>query len=310
MPDNRSRILSLAKVLIAAAWADGEVSLEEKNCLKDIIFIILDGAAPLSSQDWSMLELYMDSPIGDAERARLVADLQSSIRTPEEKAFVIDALNQMMFADGHADNDEERVVMEIEQAVSDSEVGLMDSLNRLMGGALQRRSTAVANAPNREAFYEDFLKNKVYYEVSRRLREEGGSIHLTDEELRKLGLAGGLMARIAKVDRVVSDEERRAMVKLLEDHWQLDHEPAEFVADVAVSSLDLNYDYYRMTREFAAETTPEERRQFLVVLFLVASADGSVSFDETEEIRLVSRGINLTHKDFIDAKLKAQELSA
>ncbi len=306
MPDNRSRILSLAKVLIAAAWADGEISLEEKNCLKDIIFIILDGAAPLTSQDWSMLEMYMDSPIGEAERARLVADLQDAIRTPEEKAFVIDALNQMMSADGVPDNGENQIVMEIERAVADSEVGLMDGLNRLLGGALQRRSSAVANAPNREVFYEDFLKNKVYYEVSRRLRENGKSLDLSDEELRKLGLAGGLMARIAQVDRIVSDAERQAMVELLETHWQLDHEPAVFVADVAVSSFDLNYDYYRMTREFAAETTPEERRQFLVVLFLLASADGGVSFEETEEIRLVSRGINLTHKDFIDAKLKAQ----
>ena len=310
MPDKRSQLLTLAKVLIAAAWADGEISIEEKNCLKDIIFIILDRDAPLTGQDWSLLELYMDSPVGDAERARLVADLQDAIRTPEDRQFVFDALEQMMQADGVTEVEEERIVQEIEKAIEDSKSGFMDGINRLFGGAMQRRSAVVANAPNREAYYDDFLKNKVYYEVNLRLRENGQSLDLSEAELRRLGLAGGLMARIAEVDRIVTDDERQAMVNLLQNHWQLSYESAVFVADVAVSSLDVNYDYYRMTREFATSTTPDERRRFLVVLFMIAAADGGVSFEETEEIRLVSRGINLTHQDFINAKLEVQSKRA
>lgn len=306
MPDSHSNMLTLAKVLIAAAWADGEITDDEKNCLKDIIFHLLDGGAPLNAQDWTMLELYMDAPVGDAERARLVANLQDIITNADEKQFVFDALQQMMMADGVTDAEEERIINEIEETIADSDVGFMDSLNRLLGGALQRRSSAVANAPNREAYYDDFLQNKVYYEVNRQLRENGQALDISDAELRKLGLAGGLMARIAKVDRIVSDEEKQAMIQKIEEHWQLGHESAVFVADVAVSSLDVTYDYYRMTREFATSTTVEERRRFLVVLFLIASADGSVSFEETEEIRLVSHGINLTHQDFINAKLEAQ----
>jgi uncharacterized tellurite resistance protein B-like protein len=114
------------------------------------------------------------------------------------------------------------------------------------------------------------------------------------------------MARIAKVDHTVTADELRTMADMLEEHWQLAPEAAEFVANVAVSSLDVNYDYYRMTREFSTSTTNEERRGFLVALFLIAGADADVSFDETEEIRLVSRGINVTHQDFIDAKLQAK----
>ena len=182
----------------------------------------------------------------------------------------------------------------------------MDGLNRLLGGALQRRSAAVKSAPNRDAYYDDFIRNKVYYEANRLLQEEGKSLDLPDEEVRKLGLAGGLMARIAKVDRTVTDDELNAMVSLIEEHWALGPEAAAFVANVAVSSLDVNYDYYRMTREFATSTTLEERQGFLVALFVIAGADKDVSFEETEEIRLVSRGINVTHQDFIDAKLKAK----
>ena len=129
---------------------------------------------------------------------------------------------------------------------------------------------------------------------------------MPDEELRRLGLAGGLMARIAKVDRAVTEAEMSQMAAAIERYWNLSAENALFVANVAVSSLDVNYDYYRMTREFATMTTAEERQRFLVALFRVAAADGEISFDETEEIRTISKGINVTHQDFINAKLAVQ----
>ena len=308
MADNRTRMLDLAKVLIAAAWADGEITIEEQNCLKDVIFHLSDTGVQLSAQEWEMLEMYIEAPVGADERARLVADLQNVVQTPEEQQYVLQALQEMALADGVSGDEEQQVIDEIAQAMQESDTGFLDGLNRLLGRSLNRRSTAVANAPNREAYFGDYLQNKVYYETNRILREEGRSLDISDQEMRKLGLAGGLMARIAKVNQVVSEGELEAMVNIMADTWQLDHDAAVFVANVAVSSLDVTYDYYRMTREFATSTTVEERQRFLVALFLIAGADEDVSFDETEEIRLVQRGINVSHQDFIEAKLRAKEL--
>lgn len=308
MSDNRTRMLDLAKVLIAAAWADGEITIDEQNCLKDIIFHLSDTGVQLSAQEWEMLDMYIEAPIGTDERARLVADLQGAIQTPDDRQYVLQSLQQMALADGVSGEEEQQVINEIGQAMQESDVGLLDGLNRLLGRTLNRRSAAVANAPNREAYFDDYLQNKVYYETNRILREEGRSLDISDQEMRRLGLAGGLMARIAKVDQVVSESEMEAMVDILADTWQLDRDAAVFVANVAVSSLDVTYDYYRMTREFATSTSLEERKRFLVALFLIAGADEDVSFDETEEIRLVARGINVSHQDFIGAKLQAKEI--
>lgn len=308
MSDNRTRMLDLAKVLIAAAWADGEITIDEQNCLKDIIFHLSDTGVQLSAQEWEMLDMYIEAPIGADERARLVADLQGAIQTPDDRQYVLQSLQQMALADGVSGEEEQQVINEIGQAMQESDVGLLDGLNRLLGRTLNRRSAAVANAPNREAYFDDYLQNKVYYETNRILREEGRSLDISDQEMRRLGLAGGLMARIAKVDQVVSESEMEAMVDILADTWQLDRDAAVFVANVAVSSLDVTYDYYRMTREFATSTSLEERKRFLVALFLIAGADEDVSFDETEEIRLVARGINVSHQDFIGAKLQAKEI--
>ena len=310
MANDRERMLSLAKALIATAWADGEITLDEQNCLKDIIFHLSDSGVQLSAQEWELLEMYIESPVGADERARLVAELQDAVQTSAEREYVLQALQQMALADGVSGEEEQRAINEISEAMQQADVGLLDGLNRLLGRSLSRRSSAVASAPNREAYFDDYLQNKVYYETNRVLREEGRSLDLTDAQLRKLGLAGGLMARIAKVDQVVSESEFEKMVDVMVRTWDLDQESAAFVANVAVSSLEETYDYYRMTREFSTETTQEERRRFLVALFLVAGVQDGASFAETEEIRLVARGINVAHEDFINAKLEAKEMLA
>ena len=78
-------ILTLGKVLIAAAWADGEITGEEKNCLKDLLFRLPE----VSARDWAALEIYLDHPVGEEERGRLVAELISQISRPSEKDLAL-----------------------------------------------------------------------------------------------------------------------------------------------------------------------------------------------------------------------------
>lgn len=304
----RSRIFTLAKVMIAAAWADGEIAEEEKQCLKDLLFHLpdagLDAGIQMTAQEWDQLEIYLEKPIEEAERARLIDDLQAAIKHKEEKQIVISYLEQLASADGEMTAEERAVIDEIETAINDADTGVMRKLNRFLGGAVNRRSTAVAKAPNREKYFDDFVKNKIYYEMKQLAEQSGQTFDLSDAELRKLGLAGGLMARIAYVDRAVTADEVQTMADLIAAHWGLGADTAVFVANIAVNSVDYSYDYYRMTREFGTSTTYDERVRFLDLLFNVAVADGRVTFEETEEIRLVSRGINLAHDDFIKAKLK------
>ena len=112
------------------------------------------------------------------------------------------------------------------------------------------------------------------------------------------------MARVAHVDREVTEDEFDRMVHALQSGWDITPEAAAFVAEVAVSAVSADLDYFRLTRQFSTSTTEVERVRFLDVLFAVADADGRVSHDEIEEIRRIARSLNLTHKQFIDAKLK------
>jgi uncharacterized tellurite resistance protein B-like protein len=297
----KEMMLTLAKVIIAAAWADGEMSHPEVNSLKEMLLWSASGRQremEISQREWAMLEMYIDAPIEAAEREQLVQQLESALRTPKDRESAISALTDIVQADGTVTADERAAVEEIKSALQGANLGVFGQLGRLV------RSTVSNNALEREQYLDDFIKNRVYFAVQREVEAGGADLELPDEELRKLSLAGALMARVAQVDREVSETEFDQMVEALQAGWEISPDAATFVANVAVSKINPSEDYFRLISEFANSTTMDERGRFLEVLFAVADADGGISYDETEEIRHIANILLLPHERFIEAKLK------
>jgi len=297
MPPKKDLILTLAKVLIAAAWADGELTHEEVNSMKDLLFHL----PQLSARQWASLQMYIESPVGDAERERLLEELKFAIRTPRDRELAQQALEEMLHADGNVSEEEEQVAAEIRATIDSVSV---DALSRLVKGMTGRRAQALANAPNREAYLEDFVKNKVYYGVRRRLDLGEAELEVGDDVLRTLSLAGGIMAQVARVNPQISDAEVGTIVDALQTYWHLDADQAAFVAGVAISETASLMDRNRLAREFASVVGPRHRSEFLDVLFAVAAADGVATYEEIEEIRVIARSLKLSHQQFIRAKVK------
>ena len=290
--------LTLGKVIIAAAWADGEVSHDEVNCLKDLLFRLPD----LTGREWAMLEMYIEAPVGAAERERLVEQLQHELKSSSDKTLALQSLDELVRADGALSEEEIISVDEIKTQIESANVGLFGQLGRVVKNSIQRREEVISNAPNREDHFEDFIKNRVYYEVQRRLELDQSSLNIDEDRLRKLSLAGGLMARVAHVDLEVSDDEYEAIVNSLISEWAINREEATYVTEVAVSEIGPEMDYYRLAREFFTSTDHDEREKFLNILFSIADADGFVSSEETEEIRAIANSLRMTHRQFIDSK--------
>ena len=303
MSSKSNLILTLAKVIIAAAWANGEVTHDEVNNLKDLLFHLQD----LTARDWAELDIYLDSPIDTSERNRLLTELQAAINSPQDKALALTALKEMIEADGEVTEEERVMAQEIEAVIGAVDVSIFSQMGRLMMGPLRRRQEKVTEPHNREIYMEDFVKNRIYFQVRRRLDLGEAELDLPQEDLRKLSLAGGLMARVAHVDREVTESEFSAMVEALRKDWSLSHEQAAFVTEIALSEFGVELDPYRLNREFFTATSEQERVRFMDALFAVAKADGEISHYETEEIRLIAYGLKLTHKQFIQSKLRAKE---
>ena len=293
---DRKLIVTLAKVIIATAWADKELSREEINNLKDLLLQFEQVIEPpnrgthigLSSRTSALFEMYTESPIGPEERERLVQELQDNVWSEEDRALVLSALQGMIEADGKL-TDEEKVVLEdITTRIESVNTGFFGDLGRLVGGAMNRRSEAVKSAPNRERYFEDYLKNKVYYEVRRRMDLGEANLEMPEDELRKLSLVGALMARVAKVDNVVLADETDKIRSMLKARWALSDEAAAFVTAVATSDASANMDYLRLSREYLEITVPAERAKLLDILFTVANADGEISSAERHEIHKIA----------------------
>lgn len=294
-------IFSLGKVMIAAAWADHDLSEEEVNSLKDLLFHLPE----VNAMQWAELDIYLHSPVGEAERDRLLEELQRQIRTRSDKQLALEALESVAEADQASDQAENQVFDEIREAIETADTGVVGLLGGLMNGAIQRRGEATSDFPNREEKLEDFVRNRIYYSLVHRMNRdpEAVPLKLPEERLRTLSLAGGLMARVAHVDAEVNEDELKAIVKALTAYWALDEEAALFVAGVAASEIADDLDLYRLTREFYEATDRDQRLHFLEVLFQVAAADGRATHEEIEEIRRITRTLKLSHRNFIDAKL-------
>jgi len=252
----------------------------------------------INQREWAMLEMYIASPVDAAEREQLVQQLQAELRTPQDRKLALSALQKIIQAAGTVTKQEQAMADEITAALKDVNLGVFGQLGRLV------RQSVSSQTLEREQYLDDFIKNRVYYALQRHLDSSGAELNLPEDELRKLSLAGALMAQVAQVDREVEKDEFDQMVEALQTGWNIAPEAATFVAEIATSEINPSEDHFRLVSEFANNTTLDERAAFLEVLFAVAKADGDISFAEIEEIRSIANTLLLPHKQFIEAKLK------
>ncbi|MEZ4767339.1 MAG: TerB family tellurite resistance protein [Caldilineales bacterium] len=293
-------ILTLAKTLIAVSWADGELTADEITNMKETLVRIPD----LNARQWMAVEMYIDAPVDDAERARLVGELQQLVKTPENKALVFQALDDMLAWTDEVTPEEQQALDEVKAAIESGNSAGLGRSSRLF----RRRGSsqpAQVDGPNREDYLDDFITNRVYYAASRRLERGDSTLDLPDAQLRKLSLAGGMMAKVAGANPEVTDTELAVMTGALRSHWQLSQDEAMFVVDIALSQLSSELDDFRLASEFAHVTGYEERCQFIDLLFVIANADGGITEPEIEEISTLSNVLSLPRQRFFEAKRKA-----
>ena len=257
----------------------------------------------MTASDYAHMEIYLASPVGEAERARLVAELSGAVRSEADKALVMSSLTALAQSDGKVGESEAAALAEVQRAFDEGRTA-SGQLGRLLRGAAGRRSQALSDAPNRENYLDDFVRNRVYYLVRERMGREAIQLDLTDADLRRLSLAGALAVQIAHVDDGIDEMEKDTIARAIGAYWSLRPEHAMLVAEVAASEASRGLDNYRLSRELFEVTTEEERVRLLDALFAVARAHGHVSFDEIETIRNIAGLLKLSHEQFIDAKLK------
>ena len=293
----KSSILSLGKLVIGAAWVDGELSNAELNALKDLLFMVPE----MTGEDWAGLELYMETAVSRHELDRLLRNVLDEIRTPRHKELVVLTLTRLVEADGGMNHAEATLLEQIKLDIEGTSTGLLGHLSKSIRGAVRKRS--LSSGPNREARLDDFIKNRIYCNLVLELEKRGRTFDLPDAQVRKLCLAAGLMARVALADADLSVSEKQAISRALVADWRLSEAEAMLVTEISLHSALRGLDTVRLTRNFFERTTHKERKAFLRCLFSIANVAHKTSSDEIKAIQIIASGLRLTHKEFIDAKL-------
>ncbi len=295
---NKEFVLNLGKLMVAAAWADGQLEQKEINALKELLFQLPE----ISGEEWMKLEMYMESPVQEEERQELLMRVLNGITTKDDKALAVSTLEKLMHVDGVKKEAEAAVVETLRQDIEAKSTGLLAHIGNPLRRAIGSRTSHYGDG-GRESRLDDYIKNTVYYQLVSEMKERGFSFSLPEEEVRKVCFAAGLMARVAWVDNAFCEEEQNSISRALAEGWKLPEEEAQLIMEISHQRIMKGLDFVQLSKGFCSCTTVSERKAFLKGLFSIANAAGKTSSEEIEEIRSISKGLELGHQEFIEAKL-------
>ncbi len=125
-----------------------------------------------------------------------------------------------------------------------------------------------------------------------------------DDEIIEVSAISGLLARVAYCDLEIHVNEKDSMVNSLQKWTKFEKSKAKSIVDLAILKIKElasveNHIYTQILSEIMDE---EQRYELLKTLFNLAAADGNVESVESEEIRVISKGLLLDHQHYIAAR--------
>ena len=285
----RADALALLRVLIAAAWADNRVSQSEMNYLKT-----LARRFNLSDADWTELEPYLEDAPSEAEVDTLFKDLLARIATPLGRNQVIRHIEEILKADENMTAEEHDFLEQYTLVLK--EASTVELLVGKMKGLFQKRPAAAT------LDLDEFIRNKILFKLRRKI-----GVPEVTPEMYRLCLLGGLMGIVAQADGEIDFKELAEIRRQIQSRGTFEDEALDTLMTVIEEESVRGLDRARLISEYTATAGFEDRVELLDLLFAVAVADGALTHPELEELRGMSAAMNLSHRQYIDAKLRAKK---
>jgi len=293
------RQLAFLKILAGLAWADGELSVSEVNRIKhflrrfnipdehlaEVEMVLLERMTP--EECLEQVELFLGLAAGAGERQELVA-----------------ALEGMAAADGTVADAERTFIDKAKAALASasSPRGFLSSLQGLLRGL----ATPGKDRDDLEADLALFNRNRLLYRVQRRLARDGQAVDASaDADLEKGTLAGGLLGIVLEESGRWDPASLKSLRTVLADFTGLRGAYLDTLADViSVEGRQSGLDQTRLTAEYRKLGDQRSRVRLIEAMFHLADDGGErAGHDLAERIRRVADGLDVSHDDFIRARL-------
>ena len=141
-------------------------------------------------------------------------------------------------------------------------------------------------------------QSSLYNELKQQLPDS------SEEELVKVACVAGLLARVAYVDFVITENEVQHIQTVLTEWTDFSEQLVQVIAQVSLNHIKElagleNHLYVRHLKPIMDQNT---RYKLIEALFALAASDGVVENIESEEIRIIVKGFDLSDQHFLAAR--------
>lgn len=275
-------LLSVGKVIIAIAWADGEIQDEEIECLRALLTELPD----IPPEYIQALESLLKRPIEPTEREIILDEFTRLITRQAERNFALYWLDRILSAKG------ERHPLETQ--LYDNVVNRFLTLNKdksLLGTEVESEQIASPKNAHEKALQDiESAFNQAREFIDKDL--------LSDILLRRMLMLGVLAARITLADYRIDESEVEQLRDFVRRQTGLDKSHAlELARLILVYDLDDDTEVLALCRELKALSSPEERNHWLDQLLKISEQDGIIVEQEMNQIISIAAalGVNQAH---------------
>lgn len=125
---------------------------------------------------------------------------------------------------------------------------------------------------------------------------------------RALQLAtAALLVEVSRADHEIKAEERRVICDAVRRTFNLSEHDTNVIVGLAEEEAQTATSSYQFTRLIDAHLTREQKIQIVELLWRVAFADADKDKHEEQLIRRIADLLHVSHREFIDAKIRARE---
>ena len=305
----RNLIMSLAKVIIAVAWADRQLSTEEVNHLKRLLLRVPVGSnsdGVLTANESAELDVYLHSPVSGEERNALIANLRDQIKAPHERQLALALIEELISADGVVTPDERGVLKHIRSTLDPQSTNPLIPILRTFGFFNDPQPPTLP----REELIGDYVNNRIFFNIRQQIlvRDEYSHIGLSDETARQMSLGLGMLLLVAIADGPLNDEERVRIEATLHETWGLSDLHFKMIRDVIDQEIN-DLSLFQLTNQYRLRTNHVEQLNLLNHLCITAISDGEINAAESAIIGQIANSFGMRNEELIAAKEYAKKFA-
>ena len=137
-----------------------------------------------------------------------------------------------------------------------------------------------------------------------------GKVSQEDQEQKKHVAAGVLLLEAAHIDNECTEEEMEHIVATLKDKFNLSDDCVADLLELAHDGRKQAVDLWQFTNYINQHFTKEEKLTVMEDVWRIIFMDGQLEMHEDHYAHKLANLLRLSHKEMIDAKLKAREQMA